>query len=92
MPVYGADVLSSGCFQTVGKLLAHSILHGGDGLVGLAPPIKEYMVSGSVEEAGKLVTPSDLPDVDLRMLLEEKVKKSITMPFPLYLPFWNGHN
>ena len=49
MPVYGADVLSSGCFQTVGKLLAHSILHGGDGLVGLAPPIKEYMVSGSVE-------------------------------------------
>ena len=82
--VYGADVLSSGCF--------HSILHGGDGLVGLAPPIKDYMVSGSVEEAGKLVTPSDLPDVDLRMLLEEKVKKSITTPFPLYLPFWNGHN
>ena len=75
VPVYGADVLSSGCFQMVGKLLAHSILHGGDGLVGLAPPIKEYMVSGSVEEAGKLVTPSDLPDVDLRMLLEEKVKK-----------------
>lgn len=92
VPVYGADVLSSGCFQMVGKLLAHSILHGGDGLVGLAPPIKEYMVSGSVEEAGKLVTPSDLPDVDLRMLLEEKVKKSITMPLPLYLPFWNGHN
>lgn len=75
VPVYGADVLSSGCFQMVGKLLAHSILHGGDGLVGLAPPIIEYMVSGSVEEAGKLVTPSDLPDVDLRMLLEEKVKK-----------------
>lgn len=92
VPVYGADVLSSGCFQMVGKLLAHSILHGGDGLVGLAPPIKEYMVSGSVEEAGKLVTPSDLPDVDLRMLLEEKVKTSITMPFPLYLPFWNGHS
>jgi len=33
------------------------------------------MVSGSVEEAGKLVTTSDLPDVELRTLLEEKVKK-----------------
>ena len=51
MPVYGADVLSSGCFQMVGKLLAHSILHNGDALIGLAPPVKEYMVSGSVEEA-----------------------------------------
>ena len=65
VPLYGANVLSTGCFQMVRKLLAHSIRHGGDGLVGLAPPIKEYMVSRSVEEAGKLVTPSDLPDVDL---------------------------
>ena len=73
MPVYGADVLSSGCFQMVGKLLAHSILHGGEGLVVLAPPITNYLVFGSIEEAGKLVTPQDLPDVDLQMLLEEKV-------------------
>ena len=29
--------------------------------------------TGSLEEAGKLVTSSDLPDVDLRMLIEEKV-------------------
>ena len=39
------------------------------------------MVSGSVEEAGKLVTPADLPDVELRTLLEEMVKISITIPF-----------
>ena len=44
VPVYGADVLSGGCFQMVGKLLAHSILHGGEGLVGLAPPITNYLV------------------------------------------------
>lgn len=74
VPVYGADVLSSGCFQMAGKLLAHSILHGGDAFFGLAPAIKEYLVSGSIEEAGKLVTPADLPDVELRTLLEEKVK------------------
>ena len=81
VPVYGADVLSSGCFQMVGKLLAHSILHNGDALIGLAPPVKEYLVSGSVEEAGKLVTPADLPDVELRTLLEEKVKINISIPF-----------
>ncbi|KAL9961661.1 hypothetical protein ACROYT_G030652 [Oculina patagonica] len=79
VPVYGADLLSSGCFQMAGKLLAHSILHGGDALVGLAPPIKEYMVSGSVEEAGKLVTTSDLPDVELRTLLEEKEVQPVQM-------------
>ena len=81
VPVYGADCI--GCFQMVGKLLAHSFLHSSDALIGLAPPVKEYMVSGSLEEAGKLVTPADLPDVELRTLLEKEVKISITIPFPV---------
>ena len=37
IPLYGVDAISSGCFKMTGKLLAHSILHGGPGILGLAP-------------------------------------------------------
>lgn len=43
------------------------------GMVGVAPAIVKYLETGSLEEAAKLVTSSDLPDVDLRMVIEEKV-------------------
>ena len=56
-----------------GKVLAHNVLHGGGGLVGVVLAIIKYLETGSLEEAAKLVTSSYLPDVDLRMLIEEKV-------------------
>ena len=73
VPMYGADVSSIGCFEMAGKLIAHSVHHGCGGMVGLAPAVVKYLVCGSIEEAGELVTSSDIPDVDLRVLLEEKV-------------------
>ena len=56
-----------------GELLAHSVLHGGGSMEGLSPAIVEYLSTGSLEETSKLVTSADLADVDLRMLIEEKV-------------------
>ena len=66
-------VLSNSCFEMTGNVLAHSVLHGGGGMVGVAPAIVKYLETGSLEEAAKLVTSSDLPDVDLRMHIEEKI-------------------
>ena len=43
LPLYGVDAISSGCFEMAGKLVAHSILHGGPGLVGLAPTLVRYI-------------------------------------------------
>lgn len=73
VPLHGPDVHSSGCFEMARKLLAHSVLQGGGGMDGLAPAIVKYLSTGSLEEASKLVTSADLADVDLRMLIEEKV-------------------
>ena len=67
------DAISSGCFKMVGKLLAHSVLHGGAGLPGLSPAVTKYLVSGSVTDAADLVTVDDIPDIDLRCLIENKV-------------------
>lgn len=72
--MYGAHVHSSGCFEMAGKLLAHAVLHGGGGMEGLAPAIVEYLATGSLGEVSRLVTSADLADVDLCMLIEEKVR------------------
>ena len=49
VPLYGVGATSQGCFEIAGKLLAHSMLHSCDGLVGLTPAVVEYFVTGSVE-------------------------------------------
>ena len=39
-----------------GKLVAHSVLHEGPGLVGLSPAVIHYIITGSVEAAKDLVS------------------------------------
>lgn len=75
VPICDMVALSSGCFEMVGKLLAHSFLHSGTGLVRLAPAVVKYLTCGSVVEAQDMVTISDIPDADIRNLLETKVQK-----------------
>lgn len=80
VPHCNMDALSSGCFQMVGKLLAHSILHGGFGLPGLAPAVTKYLVCGSLVDAEDLVTVADVADVELREIIERKVKALVCNP------------
>lgn len=39
VPLYNVDAISECCFTMAGKLLAWSVLHNGEGLVGLAPAV-----------------------------------------------------
>ena len=69
LPLCSLDVLSGGCFLMAGKLLAHSILHGGSGLFGLAPTVVKCIATGYVDIAQALVTMDDLGDIELKTLL-----------------------
>lgn len=73
IPIYGVDAVASGCFEMVGKLVAHSVLHDGPGFIGLSPAVVEYLTTGSFEAAKEVVTTSDLLDIDVEILLDEKV-------------------
>ena len=73
VPLCNVDAIISGCFLMVGKLLAHSILHGGPGIPGLAPAIAKYLMTGSVAESENLVQVEDLPDIELRSIIEKMV-------------------
>lgn len=71
VPLCSVDAITSGCFLMVGKVLGHSILHGGPGIPGLAPAIAKYLMSGSVADAEGLVDVKDLPDLDMRAIIEK---------------------
>ena len=77
LPLYGVDAISSGCFEMAGKLVAHSILHGDPGLVGLAPALVRHISTGCVSEAKELVTLQDLYDIDLKEMIDKQVFDSI---------------
>ena len=65
--------MASGCFGIAGKVIAHSILHDGPGFVGLAPCLREYLATGCVDTAKELVSLDDLPDLDLKHILDAEV-------------------
>ena len=73
IPLYGVDAIASGCFEMAGKLIAHSILHGGPGFSGLAPAIVQYLCTGSLDKSKHLVTIEDLYDLELKEILQEQV-------------------
>ena len=76
IPLYGVDAIASGCFEMAGKLIIHSILHGGPGFSGLAPAIVQYLCTGSLDKSKHLVTIEDLYDLELKEILEEHVSNS----------------
>lgn len=65
--LYGVDAISEGLFEIAGKIVAHSVLHGCDGFVGLSPAVVRYIETGSVTKAEQFVTTEDLPDIELKL-------------------------
>ena len=93
--------MASGCFEIAGKVVAHSILHDGPGFVGLAPCLREYLATGCVDTAKELVSLDDLPDLDLKHILEAEVSNiyfftgtveaNLTVTLFLLPPCYYGH-
>jgi hypothetical protein len=66
VPIHCCSSLDNGLFHLFGKILAHSILHGGMGFVGMAPSVAKYISTRSMDEAATLVTIEDIPDLEYR--------------------------
>ena len=66
VPIHCCSSLDSGLFHSFGKILAHSILHGGMGFVGMAPAVAKYISTKSMDQAATLVSLEDIPDLEYR--------------------------
>ena len=71
LPVVNNLMKQAGLYVTVGKILAHSILHGGPPYYGLSPIVIHYWREGDVEGHPLPLCTEDIPDYELRTVLDE---------------------
>ena len=71
VPLYNVDAISEDCFTMAGKLLAWSVLHDGESLVGLPSSVVEYLSTESVSKAASKVTIDDVCDLELKEIIEK---------------------
>lgn len=68
VPSTSKILLDSGLFVVVGRMVGHSVLHGGPGLNGLSTALFSTLI-GQGEDG--LVSIEDCPDMDVREMLEK---------------------
>ena len=82
--MHNPSLRNTGSFRAVGRILAHSFLHGGPGIHGLSKAaVKHYFASEKKQDLSSDPPPlglQDLPDFDLRMLLKEVRTGSTVFP------------
>ena len=67
LPIPNALLRNAGFYTSVGRMIAHSNLHGGPPLYGLSPAVVEFWCQDSINA----VTIDDVPDYELREALVE---------------------
>lgn len=67
VPVPNAFLCGGGFFKSVGRMMAHSFLHGGPPTYGISQAVVDYFCSGSIDS----LTIEDIPDYELRQALIE---------------------
>jgi hypothetical protein len=71
LPVVNNLMKQAGLYLTVGKMLAHSILHGGPPYYGLSPAVIHYWKVDDMERDPLPLSLDDIPDYELRTVLQE---------------------
>ncbi len=73
LPVHDQSLRLTGTFKALGRIIGHSILHGGPGLHGLSPAVKHILSSHEESEEPPILVPEDIPDIDLRQMVNNLV-------------------
>ena len=82
LPVHYAAYVASNYFSYVGKMIAHSVLHSGIGMVGLSRALCTLLITSNMERAMLDITVSDVPDVELRATVEKVCNLCVTIAVP----------
>src|SRR5271154_2253417 len=67
LPTVDSILLRSGIFSTVGKFIAHSIIHCGIGLIGISTAAAQYLTTEHIDADTPFnITEQDIADVNVR--------------------------
>ncbi|XP_031573313.1 uncharacterized protein LOC116307286 isoform X2 [Actinia tenebrosa] len=72
LPIHDQSLRAIGAFKAVGRMISHSVLHGGPFVYGLSPVVKQYLSTEANDKQLSLTLAiEDIPDIELRQLISE---------------------
>ena len=79
LPIHDQSIRCTGAYKAIGRIIGHSVLHGGPFIYGISPAVKQYWcVTASKNITDKDVAiqtlpivQEDVPDLELRSLISQ---------------------
>lgn len=71
MPIHCIESFDSMLFYYSGLMISHSFLHEGYPLIGMSQAVVAYIVTDSIDEAVPFLTIKDIPDLEVRDILQQ---------------------
>ena len=69
IPTHDHSLRLTGAYRAMGRIIGHSILHGGSGLHGLSPAVQNYLSSDADSDNPPILTVEDIPDIELQQIV-----------------------
>lgn len=87
MPIFSVEGIQSRLFQVVGKMISYLIVHLDIGIPFLSPPVYQYIVHGSLEDAASSCSIKDICDFEIQELIT-KVQYDLDICYPTVHRFY----
>ena len=71
VPIHDYDLLSSGMFIIMGKMILHAVLNNCSGISGISPAVVKYIVTGKRDSSVEDISLEDIPDPCLQQQLSQ---------------------
>ena len=71
LPIYSVEAIQSRLFQVVGRMVSYLIIHLDIGIPFLSPPVYQYIVHGSLEDAASSCSIQDICDFEVQELIRK---------------------
>ena len=73
IPLHDQASRVTGSFKAIGRIIAHSALHGGPSIHGISPAIVHYLCNSAkeLEDNPPPLSLNDIPDIELRKCISE---------------------
>ena len=75
MSIHCVESLDSMLFCYAGLMISHSFLHDGYPLIGVSKAAAAYIITASVDEAIPYLSSRDIPDCEIREILQHLNKR-----------------
>lgn len=71
VPIANTMLRKAGIYETFGKMIGHSILHGGPGIYGLSAAVIHYWTVDNTKENPPTYSLKDVADIELRGIITQ---------------------